>query len=29
MGLRTQADKDIAKMDANQKMYNLLGLAFG
>lgn len=29
MGLRTQADKDIARMDANQKMYNLLGLAFG
>jgi hypothetical protein len=29
MGLRTQADKDIAKMDANQKMYGLLGLAFG
>jgi hypothetical protein len=29
MGLRTQADKDIAKMDSNQKMYNLLGLAFG
>lgn len=29
MGLRTQADKDIAQMDANQKMYNLLGLAFG
>jgi hypothetical protein len=29
MGLRTQADKDIATMDANQKMYNLLGLAFG
>jgi hypothetical protein len=29
MGLRTQADKDIAKMDADQKMYNLLGLAFG
>ena len=29
MGLRTQADKDIAKMDYNQKMYNLLGLAFG
>lgn len=29
MGLRTQADKDIARIDANQKMYNLLGLAFG
>lgn len=29
MGLKTEADKDIAKMDANQKMYNLLGLAFG
>lgn len=29
MGLRTQADKDIARMDANQKMYNLLGIAFG
>lgn len=29
MGLRTQADKDIAKIDANQKMYNLIGLAFG
>lgn len=29
MGLRTQADKDIARMDADQKMYNLLGIAFG
>jgi hypothetical protein len=29
MGLRTEADKDIARMDANQKMYNLLGIAFG
>ena len=29
MGLRTQADKEIAQIDANQKMYNLLGLAFG
>lgn len=29
MGIRSQADKDIAQIDANQKMYNLLGLAFG
>jgi hypothetical protein len=29
MGLKTEADKDIARMDANQKMYNLLGIAFG
>ena len=29
MGLRTQADKDIARMDSSTKMYGLLGLAFG
>ena len=29
MGLRTEADKEISRMDNTSKMYSLLGLAFG
>jgi hypothetical protein len=29
MGLRTQADKDIARMDSTSKLFGLMGLAFG
>ena len=29
MGLRTQADKDIGRMESSAKLYGLLGLAFG